>query len=263
MLTHLCSWLGKEHSCVSRIMAARCARCANNTRTTVIDECLAQRKPGDCSAVLMFFFQSQEDTALSFFESLTKQLIAALINAGTTCSPEVLSNLEEAYGREVSRPDIAQVVYDLVVPLCLSFHKITLVVDGIDECKTAESSLVWQWLDKILKEVFVKLLVTSEGWAKIPLPNEEFHRIRVDQNNNTDIDAYIHEQISSRSGTGQIFGDEKLQAEVRADLQEKADGMFVIAFFLIIVSAFLIVIGFFGSTWCCKSSWKTVIPLTR
>jgi hypothetical protein len=175
----------------------------------------------------MFFFQSQEDTALLFFESLTKQLVAALMDAGTPCSPEVLSNLEEAYGREVSRPDIAQVVYDLVIPLYSSLQKVTLVIDGIDECKTAESNLVWQWLDKILKEVFVKLLITSEGWAKIPLPNAEFHRIRVDQNNKADIDAYIHEQISSRSGIGQILGDEKLQAEVRADLKEKADGMFV------------------------------------
>lgn len=175
----------------------------------------------------MFFFQGQEDTALSFFESLTKQLVAALMDAGTPCAPEVLSNLEEAYGREVSRPDIAQVVYDLVMPLCSSFQNVTLVIDGIDECKTAESNLVWQWLDKILKEAFVQLLITSEGWAKIPLPNAEFQRIRVDQNNKADIDAYIDEQILSRSGTGQIFGDEKLQAEMRADLQEKADGMLV------------------------------------
>jgi hypothetical protein len=198
-----------------------------NSRTTVIDECLAQRKPGDSSAVLMFFFQGQEDTALAFFESLTKQLIAALMNAGTPCSPKILSDLDEAYGSEVSRPDIAQVVCDLVIPLCSTFREITLVIDGIDDCKTAGSILVWQWLGKILKETFVKLLVTSEGWAEISLPNEKFHRIRVDQNNKADIDAYIHEQILSRSGSGQIFGDEKLQAEVRADLQEKADGMFV------------------------------------
>jgi hypothetical protein len=198
-----------------------------NIRTTAIDECLAQRKPGDSSAVLMFFFRDQEDTALMFFESLTKQLIAALVGAGTPCPPEVLSNLDEAYGREVSRPDIAQVVYDLVIPLCSAFREIALVIDGIDECKTAESKLVWLWLARILKEVFVKLLVTSEGWAKTSLSNEEFHRIRVDQNNKADIDTYIQEQISSRSGSGQIFGDEKLQAEVLSDLQEKADGMFV------------------------------------
>lgn len=176
----------------------------------------------------MFFFQGQEHTALSFFESLTKQLIDALAGAGTPCSPEILSNLEEAYGRDVARPDIEQVVYDLVIPLCSSFQEITLVIDGVDECKTTEGSLVWQWLDKILEKVFVKLLVTSEGWAKIPLPSEGFSRIRVDQHNNADIDAYIQEQIYSRSGPGQIFSDENLQAEVRLDLQQKADGMCVL-----------------------------------
>jgi hypothetical protein len=232
MLTRPCSWLREEHSRVSQTMhgslhVRACGRFADYPRTTVIDECLAKRKPVDSSVVLMFFFQGQEDTALSFFESLTKQVLAALVGAGTPCSPEVLSNLEEAYGGEISRPDIAQVVYDLVVPLCSSFRAVTLVIDGIDECKTAESNLVWQWLDKMMKEVSVKLLITSEDWAKIFLPNEKFHRIRVDQHNKPDIDAYIDEQISSRSRSGQIFGDEKLQAEVRADLQEKADGMFV------------------------------------
>jgi hypothetical protein len=176
----------------------------------------------------MFFFQHQGDTALLLFESLTKQLIATLLSASKSPSSEVLSALEEAYGREVSRPDIAQVVYDLVIPLCSSLEQVTLIIDGVDECKTAEANLVWQWLDKLLEKVSMKLLITSEDWAKISLPSEKFLRTRVDQHNKTDIDAYIHAQISSRSGPGQIFGDEKLQADVQQALQQNADGMCVL-----------------------------------
>jgi hypothetical protein len=175
----------------------------------------------------MFFFQGEQDTALLLFESLTKQLVAALIGAGTPCSPEVLSALGEAYRREVSTPDIAQAVYDLVVPLCSSFDQVTLVIDGIDECKVAEANLVWQWLDKLLEKVCVKLLITSEDWARIALPSEKFLRIRVDQYNKADIDAYVHDQISSWSGPRQIFGDEELRADVQQVLQQKADGMCV------------------------------------
>lgn len=205
-----------------------CARCANSHRTTVVDECLAKRKPGDSSAVLMFFFQGHQHTALLFFESLTKQLIDALVGAGIPCSTEVLSSLESAYGREVARPGIEQVVYDLVAPLCSLLQNSTLVIDGIEECKTTERNLVWQWLDKFLGKVSVKLVITSEGWTKISLPNKDFLQIRVDQHNKADIDTYIHEQITSRSGPGQIFGDEQLRADARLDLQQKADGMYVL-----------------------------------
>jgi hypothetical protein len=175
----------------------------------------------------MFFFQGQEDTALLFFESLTKQLIATLLAAGTSCSSEVILALEEAYNREVSKPDIAQVVYDFVIPLSSSLEGVTLIIDGIDECKTAEADLVRQWLDRLLEKVPVKLMITSEDWAKISLPNKNVLRIRVDQHNKADIDAYIHAQISSRSEPGQIFEDEKLQAVVQQTLQQKADGMCV------------------------------------
>lgn len=205
-----------------------CVRSANNHRTTVVDECLARRKPSDPSAVLVFFFQGQGHTALSFFESLTKQLIDALAGAGIPCSTEVLSNLEKAYGWEVARPDIEQVVYDLVIPLCSFLQEVTLVIDGIEECETVEGNLLWQWLDKLLEKIFVKLVITSEDWAKISLPIKNFLRIRVDQHNKADIDAYVHGQISTRSGPGQIFCDEELQADVQLDLQQKADGMCVL-----------------------------------
>lgn len=204
-----------------------CARYANSHRTTVVDECIAKHKPGDSSAVLMFFFQGHGHKALSFFESLTKQLIDALAGADIPCSTEVLSNLENAYGREVARPGIEQVVYDLVIPLCSLVQDLTLVIDGIEECETAEGNLVWQWLDKIFGKVSMKLVVTSEDSTKISLLIKDFVRIRVDQHNKADIEGYIHEQIASRSGPGQIFGDEQLRADVRLDLQQKADGMYV------------------------------------
>jgi hypothetical protein len=212
----------------------------------------------------MFFFQGQEDTALLFFESLTKQLIATLLAAGTSCSSEVILALEEAYNREVSKPDIAQVVYDFLIPLSSSLEGVILIIDGIDECKTAEANLVWQWLDKLLEKVSVKLLITSEDWAKISFPSENFLRIRVDQHNKADIDAYIQDQISSRSGSGQIFEEENLQADVQQTLQQKADGMCVSPR-LRALAAFLSLtgIGSFGFIWCCRSSWKTAILPTR
>ena len=202
-----------------------CKRFTNFASTTAVDACLANNISRDLSVVLVFFFQSQTDTALSLFESVTKQLITALIDGGTPCSFEILSTLEKAYG-ENSRLQLSQVITDLVLPLCSLFQDVTLIIDGIDECMQSELRLIWKWLDKLLDEVSPRVLISSEDQTGLHF--DGFDRIRVDwEHNKADIEAYIDVQIAGHSGPGQIFGDEALRTDVKVELQKKADGMFV------------------------------------
>jgi hypothetical protein len=206
-----------------------CRKSANLFRTTAIDECFANRKPRDSSAILIFFFQPEYVTALSLFESLAKQLIAALVCVGTPCPSRILSTLEEAYGKKNSRLQISEVVLDLVLPLCSLLQKVTLVIDGVDECERPETNLIWKWLDKILTQVSAKVLISSQDQTSLDLKG--FDRIQIDQQyNKADIDTYIDEQIAEKSRPGQIFGDEKLRNAVKSKLQDTADGMFVLAY---------------------------------
>lgn len=176
----------------------------------------------------MFFFQSQDDTALSLFESLTKQLVTTMIRTSTPCSPEILLALEKAYGNEVSRPDVSQVITDLLLPLCSHFSQITLVIDGVDECKQSELRLIWEGLEKILKDVHAKVLISSEDQTNLHLRG--FDRIRIDQQyNKADIDTYVEQQSAELSGLDQLFGDKASRGNIKNKLQEKADGMFVLA----------------------------------
>jgi hypothetical protein len=231
LLTQICSWLGQKHPRVGRPPAVHShvrRWFTDLDRTTVIDECRAKRKPDSSSAVLMFFFQSQDDTAVSLFESLTKQLIATMIGTSTPCSPEILSTLEKAYGNEVSRPEVSQVITDLVLPLCSHLPQITLVIDGVDECRQTELRLIWEGLDRILKNVHAKVLISSEDQTNLHLKG--FDRIRIDQQHNkADIDTYVDEQIAGLSGPDQLFGDKDSRKNIKIKLQEKADGMFVLA----------------------------------
>jgi hypothetical protein len=104
----------------------------------------------------MYCFQSQDDTALSLFESLTKQLVATMIVTSTPCSPEILLALEKAYGNEASRPEVSQVITDLVLPLCSHLPEITLVIDGVDEREQTELRLLvnerrFLWIHLVLQ----------------------------------------------------------------------------------------------------------------
>jgi len=229
LLTQIYSWLRQKHSRVG-LPPAVCLHVrkwfTDLDRTTVIDECRAKRKPDGSSAVLMFFFQSQDDTAVSLFESLTKQVVATMIGTDTLCSPGILSALEKAYGNEISRPDVSQVITDLLLPLCSHLPQITLVIDGVDECKQSELRLIWEGLDRIFKNVHAKVLISSEDQINLHLKG--FDRIRIDQQyNKADIDTYVDEQIAGLSGPDQLFGDEGSREKIKIRLQEKADGMFV------------------------------------
>lgn len=230
LLTEICSWLREKYPHVGRPLTVHSLvrrKLTELDRTTVIDECRAKQRPDGSSAVLMFFFQSQDDTALSLFESMTKQLITMLIGTSTPCSPEILSALEKAYGNEVARPVVSQVIVHLVLPLCSRLPGITLVIDGVDECKQSEVKMIWKGLDRILEEVPAKVLMSSEDQAKLDLKG--FTQIRVDQQHNkADIDTYIDEHIAGASGACQIFSDEKLRQDVKTRLQKKADGMLVL-----------------------------------
>ena len=151
-----------------------------------------------------------------------------MISTTTPCSPEILLALEKAYGNGIPRPEASQVITNLVLPLCSHLPEITLVIDGFDECKQTELRLIWDGINRILKNVHAKVLISSEDQTNLHLKG--FDRIRIDQQHNqADIDTYINEQISGLSGSDQLFGDENLRRNIKIKLQNKADGMLVLA----------------------------------
>lgn len=122
-------------------------------------------------------------------------------------------------------------------PCAEFFEEVNIIVDGIDECKQSESSVIWQELDSILKRVPAKVLIGSEDQTDLHLKG--FKRIRVDQRHNkADIDTYIDQQIGKLSGHRQLLSEEKLRKDIKTRLQTKADGMFVCLFIALHVYTF-------------------------
>jgi hypothetical protein len=219
----------KVFSCMSKVngYSRSIRKFADRIRTTAIDECLAKREDIVSSAVLIFFFQGHGNTVLSLFESLTKQLIAALVCNAIACPPRILFELEEAYGKEVPRPEISRILYDFVIPLCTCLQQVAIVVDGVDECGQMESIRVLDWLGKLLNRVKAKIIISSEDQMNVMSRFKGFSRIQIDHHNAADIDFYIEYQIAKKSGPSQIFGDERLRNAVKAELQVRAEAMSV------------------------------------
>lgn len=178
----------------------------------------------------MFFFEDYHSTAVSLFESMAKQLLAALLCSDTPGTFKIFKALETAYGNSISRPTISQVVTELVIPLCTRLPDVTLLIDGIDECRREEANLVWQWLGKLLKEIPARVLITSEDQTDVPrrLKGFDFSRIRVDQQNQKDLDMCIDEHIARKSGPGQLYCEKLVREGIKTKLREKAKGMYVL-----------------------------------
>jgi hypothetical protein len=199
----------------------------------VVDESLLRTSKPTESVVLSYFYQASERTAKAFFASLLKQLLAALVNTRRPCPAKVRNAVEFEFGLENRQPDIGELVADTVVPLMSVFREVFVILDGPDTCEQSEQHELWRQLWRVMESSHsiesgfrLKLAVASQDQTKVTafLPNTA--RIRIDDGSNVkDIDTLIDDRIGPLSGTGGLFSDDPLRAEVQRLLKEKADGM--------------------------------------
>jgi hypothetical protein len=192
--------------------------------------CLRRSVQSRKSVTLFYFYQASEPTAKAFFASLLKQILAVLVDTRVPCPATVREEIEHAFGLENRQPDLGSLVADILIPLLSMFEVVFVILDGPDLCDGWEQRETWKHLRKITDcgehGCRVKMAVGSQDHTNVNehIPNIE--RLRMDDgHSNEDIDAFIEEQISSHSGSGQLFGDDLLRAKVQRRLKRKADGM--------------------------------------
>jgi hypothetical protein len=192
--------------------------------------CLQRFTLSTQSVVLFYFYQATDRTAKAFFASLSKQLLAVLIDTRIPCPATIREEIENAFGLENRQPDLGGLVADLVIPLLSKFGDIIVILDGPDVCEEKEQREIWRYLRKITEtnssRFRARVVVSSQDNANVTerLPNTG--RLRMDDGYNTeDINKLVDDQISSHSGNGRLFNDELLRAEVQQMLKNKANGM--------------------------------------
>jgi hypothetical protein len=179
---------------------------------------------------LSYFYQATERTAKAFFSSLLKQLLAVLIDTGVPCPAAIRDEIEHAFGLENRQPDLGSLVADIVMPLLATFKEVIVILDGPDICEDVEQRLIWRHLAKMTEEnnprVTIRVAVGSQDHTNVAECLLKTRRLRIDDGSNVqDIETYIDDRISSYTGSGRLFNDGSLQAEVQRLLKQKANGM--------------------------------------
>jgi len=195
-------------------------------RTTIVEECLASNQRKKPSVVLIYFLGHPDRSVMAMFRSLIKQLIAALIAQSRPIEADIRDSLEDAFGEDNRRPEIDQVVNEILRPLLKSFDDVTVLLDGIDECEQHEQNLMWMWLKLILTTASLRLLISCQDDVDVGLQFQGIDRIRMDLNlNGDDINIYIEEQIAQHSQPGQLMEDKDFRLVVKDILKSTAKGM--------------------------------------
>jgi hypothetical protein len=176
---------------------------------------------------LSYFYQATERTAKAFFSSLLKQL---LIDTGVPCPAAIRDEIEHAFGLENRQPDLGSLVADIVMPLLATFKEVIVILDGPDICEDVEQRLIWRYLAKIAEGnnpgFKTRVAVGSQDHTNVAECLFETKRLRIDDGSNfQDIETYIDDRISSYTGSGRLFNDGSLRAEVQRLLKQKANGM--------------------------------------
>lgn len=159
-----------------------------------------------------------------------KQLLAALVDAGTPCPPKVRDEIEFEFGLENRQPELGELVENVVIPLLALFRDVSLILDGPEVCDQRELQDTWKHLSKMSEfsgaRSRFRLAIGSQDHTNINAHLRITHRLRLDDGFNVkDIDAFIDEQISRHSGFGQLLSNHSLRTEVQQLLKAKANGM--------------------------------------
>ncbi|CAH0024927.1 unnamed protein product [Clonostachys rhizophaga] len=141
--------------------------------------------------------------------------------------PDSLKNLYNTHGSTQTRPSENELleVLHLVVP---RYSRVFLVIDALDECQTSNHRII-NFLDKLVelqRKHGINIFATSRY---IPHIVNHFRssvslEIRARQD---DITRYINGQMDQLPN--HIQANEKLQEEIRAEIVDAVDGMFLLA----------------------------------
>ena len=187
-----------------------------------------------------FFYckQTEENrrVALPILQSLLRQLVAPKYLLSTATHPGIHSDIERLYKESELKGsgwtlNLCQQHLALLINL---YPRTTLVLDALDECNTADRTVLLNTFDSLARDVLkpLKIFISSrpEGDIRqrlISLPN-----IKITASHNTeDISKFIAERMHSQSPwTPVLARNASLRQEVLETLIQKSEGMFQYAF---------------------------------
>lgn len=198
-------------------------------RSTVIEMLL---KESQQERLVAHFFYSHSQKlrleAVDLFKSYIKQIIAHFDRTEESWSADLTSSLRRCFGRGASAPTFDEIANRLFVPLTRRVPNPIFVVDGLDECPSAEVQKVLKVFRTILSQRGMRVFISGRESLDImqSIPGSLTIHISSDVVEVLeDIQQFVEWRVEEKTYERQLTENENLLQSLKTTLVDKADRM--------------------------------------
>ena len=197
--------------------------------TSTVIEQLLQEEEGDDGVVLHYFYRHSHKAdlnAIAFLKSCIKQMLTHLESTSQSCPPAIDSYLRHHCGPNKNHTHLEEVIENAFTPLTSAIDRITLVVDGLDECDNKEAQKVLKIARGFMKEPGRKAFISGRASLDIvnSVPGSSCIRIS-EEDAASDISGYIRWKLEEKMLERRIVDDLEVLTEIETILLENAEQM--------------------------------------
>ena len=167
-------------------------------------------------------------TARALFESYTKQLLVYIEQSNKSCPPAVIIRILEFYGPKGRRPDVQELIFDVLIPLyqIVEATGATFLVDGVDECSRQEALEVLWGLRQLLRGRLCRVFICCREEVNVSQGIPDASRIWITaKDTKADLEVFVDNEIKNMQHSHSISGNEVVLNSIRYEILNKADGM--------------------------------------
>ncbi|OCL02639.1 putative kinesin [Glonium stellatum] len=198
--------------------------------TTVIEATIAKAQSVN-KPVLQFIYDHsfrRHLTACALFESYTKQLLMYIERSNKSCPSAIITRIVEFYGSKKRRPDVQELIVEVLVPLCQIFEATGAIflVDGVDECSRQEALEILWGFRQLLALPSSGVVICCREEVKVLQGIPDSNQIWISaKDTRADLEVFVNKETEKRQRDRSISSNEAVLHSIRREILNKADGM--------------------------------------
>jgi hypothetical protein len=144
-----------------------------------------------------------------------------------SCPPAVIAQILEFYGSGKRRPDVQELISQILIPLChiVNGSGVTFLVDGVDECNRREILEILNGLRQPLKLQSCKVFICCREEVNVLRGIPDANHIRITaKDTKADLEVFVDNEIE-RMQYDNSLSSSKVLNSIRCEILKRADGM--------------------------------------
>jgi hypothetical protein len=145
-----------------------------------------------------------------------------------SCPPAVIAQILEFYGSGKRRPDVQELIDEILIPLYLIVEGsgVTFLVDGVDECSRQEIIEILNGLRQLLRLRSCKVFICCREEVSILRGMPKANHIRITaRDTKADLEVFVDDEIERMPYDSSLSSNKVVLNSIRCEILKRADGM--------------------------------------